>query len=127
MNSSIFRNRVTGDYIFQFWAMFICNALVPQLFWFKRFRRNWLSLLVISLLINVGMWYERYNIVITSLSKDFLPANWTPYTPTYIDVGVFMGTIGIFATGVLLFMRYIPMMAIAELKGVVDIGKRKAD
>jgi molybdopterin-containing oxidoreductase family membrane subunit len=124
---AIIKNRITGEYNVQFWIMFVCNALVPQLFWFRKFRRNWFALLLISLLINVGMWYERYNIVVTSLSKDYLPANWNPYTPTYIDVGVFLGTIGIFATGVLLFMRYIPMMAIAELKGVIDIGKRKAD
>jgi molybdopterin-containing oxidoreductase family membrane subunit len=73
------------------------------------------------------MWYERYNIVVPPLSKDFLPANWTIYNPTVIDIGVYMGTVGLFATGVLLFMRYIPMMAISELKGVVDIGKKKYD
>jgi molybdopterin-containing oxidoreductase family membrane subunit len=73
------------------------------------------------------MWYERYNIVIPPLSEDYLPANWTTYSPTYIDVGIYLGTVGLFMFGVLLFMRYIPMMAISELKGVVDIGKRKAD
>ena len=73
------------------------------------------------------MWLERYNIVITSLSKDFLPSNWAPYTPTITDIGVFAGTIGLFATGVLLFMRYIPMLAISEIKGVVNIGSKKED
>lgn len=73
------------------------------------------------------MWLERYNIVITSLSKDFLPSNWVSYTPTIYDIGVFLGTIGLFGCGVLLFMRYIPMMAISELKSVVNIGSKKED
>jgi Ni/Fe-hydrogenase subunit HybB-like protein len=124
---TFFRNRMTGDYYVQFWGMVVCNALIPQLFWFRKMRRNWVALLLISLAINVGMWLERYNIVITSLSKDFLPSNWSSYEPTSIDIGVYIGTIGLFATGVLLFMRYIPMMAISELKGVVNIGTKKED
>ncbi len=124
---TLFRNRITGDYTTQFWGMVICNALIPQLFWFRKIRRNWIGLLVISLIINIGMWLERYNIVVTSLSKDFLPSSWASYTPTVIDIGVFIGTIGLFASGVLLFMRYIPMMAISELKSVVHIGNKKED
>jgi molybdopterin-containing oxidoreductase family membrane subunit len=124
---AFFKNRITGDYTLQFWGMIVCNALIPQLFWFRKIRRNWIWLLVISLSINLGMWLERYNIVVTSLSKDFLPSNWVSYTPTIIDIGVFIGTIGLFACGVLLFMRYIPMMAISELKSVADIGSKKED
>ena len=124
---TMFRNRVTGDYTMQFWGMIVCNALIPQLFWFRKIRRNWIGLLSISLVINIGMWLERYNIVITSLSKDYLPSNWVSYSPTIIDIGVFVGTIGLFGTGVLLFMRYIPMMAISELKSVAHIGTKKED
>ena len=124
---TMFRNRVTGDYTLQFWGMIVCNALIHQLFWFRRIRRNWIGLLSISLIINIGMWLERYNIVITSLSKDYLPSNWVSYSPTIIDIGVFVGTIGLFGTGVLLFMRYIPMMAISELKSVAHIGTKKED
>jgi Ni/Fe-hydrogenase subunit HybB-like protein len=124
---TFFKNRITGDYALQFWGMIVCNALIPQLFWFRKIRRNWIGLLLVSLVINLGMWLERYNIVITSLSKDFLPSNWVSYSPTIIDIGVFVGTIGLFATGVLLFMRYIPMMAISELKSVVHIGNKKED
>jgi len=124
---TFFKNRITGDYALHFWGMIVCNALVPQLFWFRKIRRNWVGLLSISLIINVGMWLERYNIVVTSLSKDFLPSNWVSYSPTVIDIGVFVGTIGLFATGVLLFMRYIPMMAISELKSVANIGDKKED
>ena len=124
---TFFRNRITGDYELQFWGMIVCNALIPQLFWFRKVRRNWIWLLVVSLSINIGMWLERYNIVVTSLSKDFLPSNWVSYSPTIIDIGVFVGTIGLFACGVLLFMRYIPMMAISELKSVANIGTKKED
>lgn len=124
---AVIKNRAFGDYAVQFWGMIACNALIPQLFWFKKIRRNWISLLSISLIINVGMWLERYNIVVTSLAKDFLPSNWVSYTPTVIDIGVFVGTIGLFALGLLLFMRYIPMMAISELKGVVHIGNKQED
>jgi molybdopterin-containing oxidoreductase family membrane subunit len=124
---TFFHNRITGDYKIQFWGMIICNALIPQLFWFRKMRRNWIALLSVSLLINVGMWLERFTIIVTSLSKDFLPSNWVSYTPTFIDIGVFVGTIGLFTTGVLLFMRYIPMMAISELKDVLHIGSKKED
>jgi Ni/Fe-hydrogenase subunit HybB-like protein len=120
-------DRITGDYAIHFWGMIVCNAIIPQLFWFRKIRRNWVGLLSISLIINIGMWLERYNIVVTSLSKDFLPSNWVSYSPTVIDIGVFVGTIGLFATGVLLFMRYIPMMAISELKSVANIGDKKED
>jgi molybdopterin-containing oxidoreductase family membrane subunit len=124
---TFFRNRITGDYTIQFWGMITCNALIPQLFWFKKIRRNWVGLLIISLFINLGMWFERFNIVITSLTKDYLPSNWVSYKPTIIDIGVYVGTIGLFVCGVLLFIRYIPMMAISELKSVNTIGDKKED
>jgi molybdopterin-containing oxidoreductase family membrane subunit len=124
---TFFRNRITGDYTIQFWGMIICNALVPQLFWIKKVRRSWIGLLLVSLIINLGMWFERFNIVITSLSKDYLPSNWVSYNPTYIEVGVYAGTLGLFAAGVLLFFRYIPIMAISEVKSVVNIGDKKED
>jgi molybdopterin-containing oxidoreductase family membrane subunit len=124
---TFFRNRITGDYTVQFWGMIICNAIIPQLFWFRKIRRSWVGLLIISLIINLGMWFERFNIVITSLTKDFLPSNWVAYKPTIIDIGVYVGTIGIFACGVLLFIRYIPMMAISELKSVNRIGEKVED
>jgi Ni/Fe-hydrogenase subunit HybB-like protein len=124
---TFFHNRITGEYTTQFWGMIICNAFIPQLFWFRKIRRNWVGLLIVSLFINLGMWFERFNIVITSLTKDFLPSNWVSYKPTIIDVGVYIGTIGIFVCGVLLFIRYIPMMAISELKSVNSIGDKKED
>ena len=124
---TFFRNRITGEYALQFWGMFVCNALIPQLFWFRKIRRSLPLMFVISLLINLGMWFERFNIVVTSLSRDYLPSAWTSYAPTWVEVGTYVGTLGIFISGLLLFFRYIPMIAVAEVKTVRDIGKRKHD
>lgn len=120
---TFFHNRITGDYAFQFWAMVTCNALIPQLFWFKRVRRNLTFVFIISLFINLGMWYERFNIVITSLSKDYLPANWSTYSPTITEIGIYVGTLGMFVAGVLLFFRYIPVIAASEVKSVWKAGE----
>ena len=124
---TFFKNRITGEYKVQFWGMIICNALIPQLFWIKKMRRSWISLLLISMLINLGMWFERFNIIVTSLSKDFLPSNWVSYNPTYIEVGIYAGTLGLFGVGILLFFRFIPMIAVSEVKTVLHIGDKKED
>lgn len=121
----MFKNRVTGTYAFQFWAMFICNAIIPQLFWSEKLRRNLTIALIISLVINVGMWYERFNIIVTSLSRSYLPSTWVTYHPTYIEVGIYMGTIGLFSAAVLLFFRYVPMIAIHEVKSVLKHNERE--
>jgi Ni/Fe-hydrogenase subunit HybB-like protein len=112
------KNRVTGEYTLAFWAMITCNAIIPQLFWVKKIRTNITIVFIISIFINIGMWFERYVIVVTSLSKDFLPSSWASYTATTVEVAVFIGTLGIFAFGVLLFFRYVPMIAISEVKGI---------
>ena len=117
------KNRIFGEYAFQFWSMFICNAIIPQLFWFKTVRSRLWIVFIISILINIGMWFERFNIIVTSLSHNYLPANWATYSPTIIEIGLFLGTLGMFSTGVLLFFRYIPMIAISEIKGVMKHDK----
>jgi len=119
---TFFHNRLTGDYTFQFWAMVVCNALIPQLFWFKKVRKNLTIAFIISLFINLGMWYERFNIIVTSLSKDYLPSSWTSYSPTWVEIGIYIGTLGIFSTGVLLFFKFVPMIAIHEVKMVLKLG-----
>jgi molybdopterin-containing oxidoreductase family membrane subunit len=86
--------------------------------WFKKIRGNLVVVFIISILINVGMWFERFNIVVTSLSKDYLPSAWASYSPTFVEVSVYLGTLGIFIFGVLLFFKYIPMIAISEVKAV---------
>jgi Ni/Fe-hydrogenase subunit HybB-like protein len=116
---TFFHNRITGDYSFMFWAMVICNAIIPQLMWSKKVRSNITALFIISLIINLGMWYERFNIVVTSLAKDYLPSSWTTYSPTWVEICIYLGTIGIFTIGVLFFFRFIPMIAISEVKSVL--------
>jgi len=122
------KNRVTGDYTLAFWTMITCNAIIPQLFWFKKIRRNITIVFIMSIFINIGMWFERYVIVVTSLSKDFLPSSWATYSPTIIETGIFVGTLGLFTLGVLMFFRYVPMIAISEVKGILkETSKPKND
>ncbi len=112
--------RATGHYAIGFWVMIACNVLIPQLLWSKKVRRNVAVLFVISLLINVGMWLERYIIIVTSLYRDFLPSSWHIYTPTIFDFGILIGVFGLFFTLVLLFSRTLPVVSMSELKGVTE-------
>ena len=114
-----FINRATGPYAWAYWIMVTCNVLVPQIFWFKRARRTVWIMLVASILINVGMWFERYVIIVTSLSRDFLPSAWGYFTPTWVDVLTLAGSFGLFFTLFLLFVRFLPMVAMAEVKSVM--------
>ena len=111
-----FMNRAFGPYAWAYWLMFSCNVFVPQLFWFKRIRRNLGVLFVATLLINVGMWFERFNIVVTSLHRDFLPASWSFYTPSFVEVGILLGSFGLFFTCFMLFVRFAPVVAMHEVK-----------
>jgi molybdopterin-containing oxidoreductase family membrane subunit len=114
-----FVNRAIGDYAWAYWTMITCNVLVPQVFWFKKLRRSIPVMFAASILINVGMWFERFVIVVTSLSQDFLPANWDYYSPTIWDILTFVGSFGLFFTLFLLFVRFLPMVAMAEVKTVL--------
>lgn len=115
-------NRATGTYATQFWIMVFCNAIAPQIFWFKKARRSIGILFAVSVIINIGMWYERFIILISSLAQDFLPATWTGYTPTLVDIGIYVGTFGLFICGMLLFIRYIPIIAVNEVKAASKEG-----
>jgi Ni/Fe-hydrogenase subunit HybB-like protein len=112
-------NRPFGPYWWAWVWMMVPNTLIPQLYWFKRFRTNIPVMFVISIFINIGMWFERFVIIVLSLNRDFLPSSWGYFRPTIIDVGVFTGTIGVFFTLFLLFMRWLPMVAMAEVKGTM--------
>ena len=114
-----FINRATGQYAWAYWTMITCNVAVPQIFWFKRLRSSLPILFVASILINVGMWFERFVIVATSLAQDYLPSSWDYYRPTLFDVGMFVGSFGLFFTMFLLFIRFLPFIAMAEVKGVL--------
>jgi len=114
-----FINRATGPFAWGYWIMIFCNVVVPQLFWFKRLRQNLALVWVLAILVNVGMWFERFVIIVISLHRDFIPSNWSYYLPTWVDVLTYLGTFGLFCTFFLLFMRFLPMIAISEIKGVI--------
>jgi len=115
----VFVNRAFGPYAWAYWTMVSCNVLIPQLFWFKAVRRSIAAIFVISLFVNVGMWFERFVIIVTSLHRDFLPTSWSYFRPTLVDVSTFAGTFGLFLTMFLLFLRYLPMVAMSEVKQVM--------
>jgi len=98
--------------------MLVCNVALPQLLWRRTVRRNAGALFVLAVLVNVGMWLERFVIVVGSLERDFLPANWGGFRPTWVDVGTFIGTLGLFFTCLLLFLRWVPMISITEVKNL---------
>ena len=119
----IFLNRANGFYLVIFWISIICNTLIPQLFWFKKLRTCVPVIFVISILINVGMWSERFIIVVQSLHRDFLPSSWATYMPSLIEIGIFVGSFGLFFTLFLLFARFFPVISISEIKGVLLQGR----
>ncbi|MBX3225842.1 MAG: polysulfide reductase NrfD [Labilithrix sp.] len=114
-----FKNRAFGPYAWAYWTMISCNVLSPQVFWFKRLRTSIPVMFVASILINIGMWFERFVIIVTSLHRDFIPSSWGYFRPTLVDIFTYAGTLGLFFTAFLLFIRWIPMIAIAEVKGVM--------
>ncbi len=114
-----FVNRAFGPYSWAYWTMFSCNVFVPQIFWFKKMRRSIVVAFIVSILVNIGMWFERFVIVVTSLHRDFLPASWGYYSPTWVDICMYIGTFGLFFTLFLIFLRFLPMIAISEVKGVM--------
>lgn len=115
-----FVNRAFGDYAWAYWIMVSCNVVFPQLFWIKKLRRNIPVMFVIGVLVNVGMWFERFVIIVTSLSRDFLPSSWAYYKPTLYDAGILLGSFGLFFTLLLLFTKSLPVVSIAEIKAVLD-------
>lgn len=126
------RNRVADPFIFgplfnvppapywwAYWSMITCNVLAPQVFWWRKNRRNLILIMVIVNMVNAGMWFERFVIIVTSLHRDFLPSSWGMFHPTWAEQGLFFGTFGLFLTLFLLFMRFLPMIAMSEIKIVL--------
>ncbi|OWY19179.1 hydrogenase [Sphingobacteriales bacterium UPWRP_1] len=129
------RNRVADPFIFgpllgvepapywwAYWSMMTCNVLSPQIFWFKKLRRSIVVTFIMSIFINIGMWFERFVIIVTSLHRDYIPSSWTYYSPTWVEVGIFVGTLGIFMTLFLIFCRYLPVIAMAEVKAILKVA-----
>jgi Ni/Fe-hydrogenase subunit HybB-like protein len=114
------KNRIwAGPYWWSYWLLILCNVLIPQILWIKRMRHNTLVLFAISLVVGVGMWLERFVIIVTSLHRDFLPSSWAMYRPTLIDFSTFFGTIGLFLTLLLLFIRFLPVISIFEMRTIL--------
>lgn len=109
----------TGSFWWAFWTLIICNVLIPQLFWFKAIRRSFLWSYIISIFINIGMWFERFDIIVINLSHDYLPSSWTGFLPSFIDIGIFIGTHGFFFILYLIYTRTFPVIAQSELKTIL--------
>jgi molybdopterin-containing oxidoreductase family membrane subunit len=120
--SYAFINRAFGDYAWAYWIMVSCNVITPQFIWFKKIRRSPLALFILSIFVNIGMWFERFVITVTSLHHDFMPSSWDYYSPTIWDLGMLIGSFGLFFTLFCLFCRFLPMIAIAEVKTVMPIA-----
>ncbi|MCB9386008.1 MAG: polysulfide reductase NrfD [Bryobacterales bacterium] len=118
------KNRMMGPYGHMYWALIFCNGLTPQLLWFRKIRRNIPVLFVITLIVNVGMWLERFVIVVTSLHRDFLPSSWDMYYPTFWDWAIYIGSIGQFLVLFFLFLRFVPMIAMFEVKHLVPQSEK---
>ena len=114
-----FKNRALGPYAWAYWTMVSCNVISPQIFWFKKARTNIPILFVLSIVINIGMWFERFVIIVTSLHRDFLPSAWGYFRPTIWDISCLLGSFGLFFTMFCLFVRFLPMVATAEVKTVL--------
>ena len=114
-----FKWRILGPYWWSYWAMMSCNVISPQFFWFKKLRRNVPFTFIMSIVVNIGMWFERFVIIVTSLYRDYIPGSWSYYSPTWPEVGFYLGTFGLFFTCFFLFAKYFPVIAVAEIKYVL--------
>ncbi len=121
-----FINRAFGPYAWAYWTMVSCNVITPQFFWFKKLRTSIPVMFVLSIVVNIGMWFERFVIIVTSLHRDYLPSSWGYFRPTWVDICLFIGTFGLFLTLFLLFCRFLPVIAISEVKGVLAQQRHQA-
>ena len=121
-----FLNRVSGPYWWAYWSMMTCNVISPQLFWFKKIRTSIAASWILSIVVNIGMWFERFVIIVTSLHRDYLPSSWVMFYPSVVDVCVFIGSIGLFFTLFLLFLRFLPAIAMAEVKLLVKTSSEQS-
>jgi molybdopterin-containing oxidoreductase family membrane subunit len=113
-------NRLFGPYAPYYWTLLLCNVVVPQLLWLRRMRSTPAALFIIALVVNVGMWLERFIIIVTSLHRDFLPSAWGMFIPTFWDWATFFGSIGLFLSLLFLFLRFLPMISIFEMRELVS-------
>jgi Ni/Fe-hydrogenase subunit HybB-like protein len=121
-----FINRATGPYWWAYWSMMTCNVISPQLFWIKKIRTSIVATFALSIVVNIGMWFERFVIIVTSLHRDYLPSSWAMFYPTWADVGVYLFTFGLFFTLFFLFAKFFPVINMAEVKAVLKSSSEKA-
>lgn len=121
----VFLNRAFGPYAWAYWTMVICNVVIPQVFWLKAVRQNLFIVFIVSIFVNIGMWFERFVIITTSLHRDFLPSSWAMFSPTWVEICTFIGSFGLFFTMFFLFVRFLPAIAISEVKTVLNFAKHK--
>mgnify|MGYP001392600056 CR=1 FL=1 len=114
-----FLNRATGPYWWAYASMMTCNVVIPQLYWIYKIRTSFVATFILSIFVNIGMWFERFVIIVTSLHRDFLPSSWTMFSPSFVDIGIFLGTIGFFFVLFLMYSRTFPVVAQAELKTIL--------
>jgi Ni/Fe-hydrogenase subunit HybB-like protein len=119
-------NRMAGPYAVVYWILITCNIAIPQLLWFKKMRTSPAPLFVIAIIVNIGMWLERFVIVVTSLHRDFMPSAWGMYYPTVWDIATLLGSIGLFLALVFLFIRFLPLISIFEMRTLVNEEGKKA-
>jgi len=120
-----FLNRAFGPFGWAYCIMVGCNVVIPQFLWFRKVRLNLWLVFLISILVNLGMWFERFVIIVTSLHRDYLPSSWSSYRPTPVEISILIGSFGLFFTLFLIFCRFLPIVAMAEVKGVLHIGRDK--
>jgi len=113
------KNRMTGPYWYMYWVLILCNVIIPQTLWIRRLRHSVAALFVVALVVSVGMWLERYVIIVTSLHRDFLPSSWAMYSGTRFDWSMFIGSIGLFLMLLFLFIRFLPMISIFEMRTIL--------
>ncbi len=119
----VFMNRALGPMNWAYWTMVGCNVITPQFLWFKKIRSNLVAVFILMIFVNIGMWFERFVIIVTSLHRDFLPSSWASYTPTPIEIATLIGSFGLFFTAFLIFCRVLPVIAMGEVKGVLTFGR----
>lgn len=120
-----FFNRMQGPYWWAYWSMMTCNVISPQLFWVKKIRTSIVATFVLSIIVNIGMWFERFVIIVTSLHRDYLPSSWSMFYPTIFDIGEYMFSFGFFFTAFLLFAKFFPVINMAEVKSIVKSTSEK--
>jgi Ni/Fe-hydrogenase subunit HybB-like protein len=123
----VFLNRAAGPFAWAYWTMVSCNVIIPQLLWFRKIRSSWTAVFIITIFVNIGMWFERFVIIVTSLHRDYLPASWASYRPTSIEISTLIGSFGLFFTLFLVFCRVLPVIAMAEIKGVLKHGAQHGE